>query len=289
MGIQSMTGFGRGEAADSDRNVVAEIKSVNHRFKDINFKMPSHCLSFEPSLRKTLEKSFKRGRFDIFLDFRGGENSNLADGIHLKSVEEFLKTLAPVLEKQGYQKQARVTDFLSPQFANTKRDTQKDSELAKLALERAIEQLTQVRTHEGKALIQAIKTHFAQYRKHLQIVENNVSLYQESMEQKLKKKFEEFSEDISIERPRFMQEVIYYMEKMDVQEELTRIHSHLKKLESLLNSNGEIGRQVDFLIQELNRETNTLGAKSSSAELSDNVVQMKVQLEKIREQGLNLE
>ena len=289
MGIQSMTGFGRGEAISAERNVVAEVKSVNHRFRDINFKMPSHCLPFELHLRKTLEKSFKRGRFDIFLDFRGGPHTNLLDNINLQAAEAFLEALAPVLEKQGYQKQARATDFLCPQFANTERDTQKDAELAAQALQKAIEALTEVRTSEGKALVQAIRSHLDKYKEHLQIVENNVTRYQELVEQKLRKKFEEISEHISIERPRFMQEVIHYMEKMDVQEEITRIHSHLNKLESLLCASGEVGRQVDFLVQELNRETNTIGSKSASVELSDNVVQMKVQLEKIREQGLNLE
>ena len=182
-----------------------------------------------------------------------------------------------------------MTDFLSSQFANPERDTEKDTLLITEALQKAVNTLARVRMEEGTSLIRAIREHLDKYKEHLKVVKDNVSHYQKSVEQKLNKKFEEISQDIPIERPRFMQEVVYYMEKMDVQEEITRIHSHLEKLSSLLSSDGEIGRQVDFFVQELNRETNTIGSKSASPELSDNVVQMKVQLEKIREQGLNLE
>ncbi len=127
------------------------------------------------------------------------------------------------------------------------------------------------------------------YDEHYQYICSVADSFQASVEEKLKKRFSELSSELNIDEPRFMQEVIYYLEKLDVHEEINRIQAHLEKLDSILSKGGEVGRQIDFLIQELNRETNTIGSKSNLKDISDSVVQMKVQLEKIREQGLNLE
>ena len=113
--------------------------------------------------------------------------------------------------------------------------------------------------------------------------------YQEQIKDKLLKRFETENSNLKIDDSRFHQEVIYYLEKLDIDEEVNRIDIHLNKLDKIFNSTGEVGRQIDFLVQELNRETNTIGSKSASGEISENVIQMKVQLEKIREQALNIE
>ena len=131
--------------------------------------------------------------------------------------------------------------------------------------------------------------HLGVYEKCLSEVEKLKNLYPEMIKDKLTQKLNEKLKDIKIDESRFLQEVVYYLEKLEIDEEITRARIHLGKLKNVLQSTGEIGRQIDFLLQELGRETNTMGSKSAHPEISSNVVEMKVQLEKIREQALNLE
>ena len=182
------------------------------------------------------------------------------------------------------------TDFLRSDFQVE--DESKEEELQGLmlqAFDKALEILKKSREDEGKSLVTKLLEHKNEYAKSYASVVELKSSYQEGVREKLNKKFESELAETKIDESRFMQEVIYYMEKLDIDEEITRINIHLKKLDDILNSSGEVGRQIDFLIQELNRETNTIGSKSGSSDISANVVQMKVQLEKIREQALNME
>ena len=127
------------------------------------------------------------------------------------------------------------------------------------------------------------------YYGHFQKIESSVESIQKNIETRLRKRFETFSQELNVDEPRFLQEVVYYMEKLDISEEINRIHTHFDRLSELIEKGGEVGRQIEFLLQELNRETNTIGSKSSMEDISESVVQMKVQLEKMREQALNLE
>ena len=158
------------------------------------------------------------------------------------------------------------------------------------AFEQAIESLKKSREDEGNKLVQKLKEHQKLYTENYQQIPQYKEGYQAKLKEKILKKFESEAKDLAVDEPRFLQEVIYYLEKLDIDEEINRIKIHLEKLDSLLDGKKlELGRQIDFLIQELNRETNTIGSKSGSNEISELVVQMKVQLEKIREQALNLQ
>lgn len=120
-------------------------------------------------------------------------------------------------------------------------------------------------------------------------MKKNADTFKKAVEDKLLKRVEEYKNIVAIDQGRLLQEVVFYLEKMDIHEEINRVHAHLEKFKNLLKSDNEVGRQIDFLVQELNRETNTMGSKTTNEEISQAVVQMKVQLEKIREQGLNIE
>jgi uncharacterized protein (TIGR00255 family) len=289
MPLYSMTGFGRGESSDSQYNVTVELKSVNHRFKDTRFKMSSLFNSLEIELKKELFSHFKRGSFDIFINFKRAEKNSKFDDIDFEKVKSFLALSSSVIPQESLK--ISPTDFLRNEFM-MENDLSKDEtllDLTRSAFKKACESLKSSRLSEGQKLDKVINDHLGIYKGHFSSVESQTPAFQKNVEEKLKKRFEEMKTEINIDEPRFMQEVVFYLEKLDVHEEINRIKAHLEKLDEILGGQAEVGRQIDFLVQELNRETNTIGSKSSMQEISDNVVQMKVQLEKIREQGLNLE
>jgi uncharacterized protein (TIGR00255 family) len=289
--LQSMTGYGRGESAGDNYTVVAEIKSVNHRFKDIRFKMSSLFAPIEMDLKKSLGDAFHRGSFDIFINYKRSENNTKFDDIDPAKVKSFIEMMKKTTDGLDVDFEGSYTDFLRSEFMADQDDTKTEElqSLAKEAFKDAIASLATSRESEGEKLIDILKKHRDVYKEHYQQIVDQTDTFQAHVEERLKKRFQEFQADIKVDEPRFLQEVVYYLEKMDVHEETNRIKAHLEKLDNLLSTKREVGRQIDFLLQELGRETNTIGSKSSLKDLSENVVQMKVQLEKIREQGLNLE
>ncbi|MFZ8932605.1 MAG: YicC/YloC family endoribonuclease [Bacteriovoracaceae bacterium] len=287
----SMTGFGKSEAKNQDHQVEIELKSVNHRFKEVRFRSPSSLNEIELDLKKKLFEHFKRGSFEVFIRVRKESHLGHFENIDDLKINDFLKKLTVILDKGGFKYNLNPTDFLRPEFFKDKDESINEAlfNLVHEAYDKAIEQLHDSRLAEGEKLVEVINKHKQQYLEFFKIIEQKADEIKESLETKLKKKLQEYHGEVTVDDNRFMQEIIYYMEKYDIHEEINRIKIHLSKLDKILQEKGEIGRQVDFLLQELNRETNTVGSKSSSEEVSSAVVQMKVQLEKIREQGLNLE
>ena len=289
--IYSMTGFGRGEGTCENYTVTVEIKSVNHRFKDTRFKMSSVFNSIELDMKKRLGEKFKRGSFDIFINYKRSEINSKFSDIDSDKVNDFLTSLETMIHGRNVQLTAEATGFLRNEFY-VDQDLSKDETLIKAtwdAFAGALEALEKSRLAEGEKMLKVLQNHRKNYEEHYQFINSKADSFQESVEEKLKKRFSEYASELNVDEPRFMQEVIYYLEKLDVHEEINRIQAHLEKLDKIMADGGEVGRQIDFLIQELNRETNTIGSKSNLKDISDSVVQMKVQLEKIREQGLNLE
>jgi uncharacterized protein (TIGR00255 family) len=286
-----MTGFGRGEARGSSFSVTVEIKSVNHRFRDIRFKMGSALAALELELKKELSDKLSRGSFDVSVSYRRAEENPRFDELDGAKVEAYLKRMNEIATKAKVTLAVNPTDFLRPEFMEEK-DLTKDAELMDLvraAFSSALKAIEASRAEEGKKLVVVLNDHVTNYRREFAVIESRAQDFRKAVEEKLKKRFEEYGKELNVEEPRFLQEVVYYLEKLDVQEEMDRVRSHLKKMDDLLAGSGETGRQMEFLLQELGRETNTLGSKSSIKEISDAVVQMKVCLEKMREQGLNIE
>ncbi|HXH75031.1 MAG TPA: YicC/YloC family endoribonuclease [Bacteriovoracaceae bacterium] len=291
MSVYSMTGFGKGEAAGKNYTITAEIKTVNNRFKDFKFRMSTLFNPLEIDLRSRLDNEFRRGSFDISISYKKSDKSHTEFQIDPSKVEAFITLMKPILERQNLPFHVNPTDFLRSDFYRDE-DDQKDKEMEPLflaSIEAAIKALKISRSAEGKKLVSKLMEHLAVYEENLEKVEKYKGQYPEMMRDKLTQKLNEKLKDIKIDESRFLQEVVYYLEKLEVDEEINRAKIHLIKLKAVLNSSGEIGRQIDFLLQELGRETNTLGSKSAHPEISSNVVEMKVQLEKIREQALNLE
>lgn len=289
--LQSMTGFGRGEATSDEHLVVVEIKSVNHRFKDVRARLPNVFNAQENGLRQRLGERFRRGSFDLSIHLKRAEGKSRFDDVDEAKVESFLEKMKTLSAKSGVSLHVDPTAFLRSEFQK-EQDLEKDPVLPKLlneAFENAMSALEDSRLQEGEKLKKIMEDHRAEYTKNFATVEAQAELFKTSVEERLRKKLQEIAKEIKIDEPRYLQEVVYYLEKMDVHEEINRVKAHMQKFTKLISEGGEAGRQVDFLVQELGRETNTIGSKSTTEEISQAVVQMKVQLEKIREQGLNLE
>ncbi len=291
MSVYSMTGFGKGEAAGTNFTITTEIKTVNNRFKDFKFRMSSLFSSMELDLRSKLEQEFRRGSFDISVSYKKNEKAATEFQVDPKKVEAFLNLMKSIFEKSQTPFHVSPTEFLRNDFYKDE-DDQKEQELAPLlmsSIDAAIKALKTSRSQEGRKLVDKLLEHLSIYENCLGEVEKLKGLYPDIMKDKLTSKLNEKLKDIKIDESRFLQEVVYYLEKLEIDEEINRAKIHLVKLKSVLQSSGEIGRQIDFLLQELGRETNTMGSKSAHSEISSHVVEMKVQLEKIREQALNLE
>lgn len=290
MPIQSMTGFGKGEVEGDKYTVSVEIKTVNNRFKDIRFKMSSLFNSQEIPLKKKIEAKFSRGSFEVYVNFKKAKKAKSIADLDNQKVINFLKQIKEISDLSGVELEFSPTEFLRSDFYVD--DDDKGEQLEELMLEAfdsALESLESSRVEEGGKLLIKLNEHKAVFESHYKNVVELKSTYQDGVKEKLQKRFETDGSGLNIDEPRFLQEVIYYLEKLDVDEEINRITIHLEKLTDVFKMPGEIGRQIDFLMQELNRETNTIGSKSGNSDISSNVVQMKVQLEKIREQALNLE
>ncbi|OIQ19689.1 MAG: YicC family protein [Bacteriovorax sp. MedPE-SWde] len=289
--VYSMTGFGKHEVESESIQLTVEIKSVNHRFKDIRFKMSSLFTPIELELRNLINANFKRGSFDVFINFRRVDSSTRFDDIDEGKVSAFIQKVKNIATAQGLDIGVRPTEFLRSEFLKDNDNTfgEELAELAREAFPKALEALKSSRSGEGEKLVTVLQDHRKKYEEHFGVVLDHADTFQEKVKERLQKRFEEYQTSMPVDEPRFVQEIIFYLEKMDVHEEINRIKVHLSKLDDLLSAGGEVGRQIDFLIQELNRETNTTGSKSTVQEISETVVQMKVQLEKIREQALNLE
>lgn len=286
-----MTGFGKSEVEGKNIQLTVEVKSVNNRFKDIRFKMSSLFTPIEIELRNLINGSFKRGSFDVYINFKRVDTASRFDDIDEDKVSAFLSKVKSISIAQGLDITVRPTEFLRAEFVKDQDEKINEVlwELAREAFPKALKSLKSSREVEGAKLVTVLQGHREKYMEHFSVIDGLADTFQKSVTDRLEKRFAEFKTSMPVDEPRFMQEVIFYLEKMDIHEEINRIKIHLSKLDSMLVEGGEVGRQIDFLIQELNRETNTTGSKSTVNEVSECVVQMKVHLEKIREQGLNLE
>ena len=291
MTAQSMTGFGQSVSQSDNFIVSVEMKSVNNRFKDIRFKMPSTMNSHEIELKKEMTDMFSRGSFDVYVNIKRAENKNRFDDLDAKKVTQFVQKVSALIKNEGVTPTLSMTDLLRSEFLVDQDEVNQDElkELLFKSFKGALNELKESREVEGAKLITVLEKHLDNYKTQFKVIEQNAEHFKTNVEEKLKKRVDEYKALVNVDQGRLLQEVIFYLEKIDIHEEINRIHSHLEKFQNLLKSSNDVGRQIDFLIQEFGRETNTVGSKSTMKEISDAVVQMKLQLEKMREQGLNIE
>jgi uncharacterized protein (TIGR00255 family) len=293
--ITSMTGFGQANHSFSGYKVFIEVKSVNHRYVEVAIRMPKEWTAYEDSLKKTVLQSVKRGRVDVFVTAERDAAQPKGISIDWPLADAYLDAAEQMKARYGYTDRLSLTDLLRlPDLIQRREERselneQFEKELCG-CLEEAVAGLTAMRVREGSFLKQDITERLDQLiRLHAEL-QRFAPLVVKEYAAKLRQRIQELLQDQSpIDEQRLAGEIAIFADRSNVDEELTRLQSHFGQFKQLLHSGEPVGRKLDFLIQEMNREVNTIGSKANYAELSSKVIDMKAELEKMREQIQNIE
>ena len=291
--IRSMTGYGKQSLNIDKREYQVEIKSVNHRYLDINIKLPKSISYLEDTIKKEISEKIKRGKIDVFITFEdnGQEGKNITINKELaKLYIEQLKELAQeekILDNIEVMDIAKLPDILT--IKNNEEDEKIQNELIQ-ATEGAINKIIEMKNTEGSKIEQDLLQRINKIEnKIMEISAKSTGLIEEYVV-KLEKRIKEILKTEDIDKSRLAQEVVIYADKCSIEEEVTRLKSHIYQFRNLIANNNEtIGKKLDFLIQEMNRETNTIGSKANNLEITNGVIDIKTELEDIREQIQNIE
>ncbi len=291
--VRSMTGYGRGEHLAQDRKFVVEMKSVNHRYHDLNIKLPRVLASVEDNIKKCIAKDVFRGKIDVYVSFE----TFSADDVEIKLNESLAKAYAEkihILENLLQQKNedivsltARFPDVIVVEKAQKEEEVMWAGLLP--ALEQALENFIAMRQREGENLKQDI----LQKANRIQNLVDDVKVYAPTVvveyQEKLQNRLKELLDKVEVDPQRLAMEVAIFADKGCIDEELTRLDSHLKQLNEMMEQGGQVGRKLDFLVQEMNRESNTIASKANDIRIVKATIELKSEIEKIREQIQNLE
>ena len=291
--IKSMTGFGRAIYENDGREYLVEIKSVNNRFSDINIKMPRSLSYLEEKIKKQILDSVSRGKIDLFITF----NNNSDKGKTIKLNTEIAKKYIDELKKLS--KESNIIDNINimdisklPDVLNIR--IEEDSEEIienelKIAVNESIKSFIDMREKEGSKIKQDLEARINKISEKLEQISTISTGLVEEYIVKLESRIKELLKTDVVDQTRLAQEVVIYSDKCSVEEEITRLKSHISQFLNLTNENIAVGKKLDFLIQEMNRETNTIGSKANNLEITNLVVDIKTELENIREQVQNVE
>ncbi|MBI5250809.1 MAG: YicC family protein [Desulfomonile tiedjei] len=291
--IKSMTGFGRGRSGIGEVEVVTEIRAVNHRFLDVSVKLPKAYNCFEPQVRKIVSEIIHRGKFDVMVTRVAGKSGLIEVALDEPLAAAYYGCLTGLKDKFGLSGDITVSDMLTLKDiivpAEKEDQIEREWPLIEESLRNAIESLDQMRRAEGAALWNDIVKRLTSIRENVSLIAPLVDQVVASAKERLERRVKELSGGLDLDSDRLAQEVALIADRADVTEELTRLKSHVEQFINFFTEGSPLGRKLDFLLQEINREVNTLGSKSASTEIASHVVFMKSELEKIREQTQNIE
>ena len=288
----SMTGFGRGEAKGKWGTVVIEARSLNHRYLEVSARLPSSLLSLEDRIREAVSKRLKRGRIMLSISFERDGGYDGIVRIDEKHVKHYYETLVSLKKELNLEGGITIGDLLSlpdtVRVDTTKEEIQEIWSQVQEALERATDQLVEMRESEGKVLTQDLLRRASLIEKETAKIAKRAPVVLKQYRVRLLNRVKELAGSEKVDRNRLEQEVVFFAENSDITEEITRIRAHLKSLQKALSMKEEVGRKLDFIAQELQREINTVGQKSHDVEISQSVIQIKGEIERIREQIQNV-
>lgn len=292
--IRSMTGFGHGEVSnDKNQKVTVEMKSVNHRYCDISLKLPKKLAMFEANIRNIMKEYASRGKIDIYVSYE--DLSETAVSLHYNQAmaEEYMQVFKKMQEDFNIETKITAEALAKYPEVVTIEEVQQDEEvwweLLEAALRQAAEKFVETRTIEGANLKRDLLGKLDQMAADVAFIEERSPQIIAEYRSKLEKKVKEFLEDSTIEENRIAAEVTLYADKIAVDEEIVRLQSHISSMTDVLESDESIGRKLDFMAQEMNREANTILSKSSDVDLADHAIELKTNVEKVREQIQNIE
>ena len=290
--IKSMTGFGKVSETFQGREYQIEIKSVNHRYLDISIKLPRQLNYLEEPIKKVINSKLKRGKLDIILSFENYSQEGRKIKLNKELAKMYIEELKSLADEEGISSNIEVVDIAKfPDILNLKVEQDDDTikNEAINVLEKAVDQLYEMRQIEGKRIAEDLLKRIEIIDdKVTKISEKSTGLIQEYVV-KLEGRVREILQTEEIDKSRIAQEVVIYADKCSIEEEITRLKSHVSQFKDLLQSDGAVGKKLDFLVQEMNRETNTIGSKSACLEITNSVIDIKTELENIREQIQNIE
>lgn len=290
--VMSMTGFGRSVKHTSTCTIQVEIKTVNHRFREYHIKMPQQFSHAEITLRNQLSKHFNRGRIELNVRLTGNISSSRQLHIDWDLLDSYYHFIKDVKGRYQCSEEVKFSDFLRLEDAVQVGETDDvDDELISLLLSAADEaagQVLKMRKTEGGSLLIELESYIILLEDLVKKTKDFAPLVQKTYTARLQNKLKELMQD-NIDETRLMSEAAIFADKADICEELTRLSSHISQFREALLSDGQIGRKLDFIIQEMNREINTIGSKANDSNIAISAVEMKVVIEKMREQVQNIE
>jgi len=291
--IKSMTGFGRFETSDGTRKCTVEIKSVNHRYLDLAIKMPKKLNFFEASIRNVLKEYIQRGKVDVFITYEEVAEQNVCIKYNSEIAGEYLKYLRQMAEEFGLDDDIRVSTLSRYPEVLTMDEVSIDEEeiwnLLEGTLRKAAEGFVESRIKEGENLKNDMVSKLDGMLTHVDFITERSPIIIAEYRKRLEEKVKELLEDNKIDENRILTEVTIFADKSCVDEELVRLRSHIETTKETLIAGGSVGRKLDFIAQEMNREANTTLSKSNDLEISNVAIELKTEIEKIREQIQNIE
>ena len=291
--IKSMTGFGRCEVLKDSRKFTVELKSVNHRYLDVNIRMPKKLNFFETSIRTLLKSYADRGKVDIFITYEDLSQSQVSVKYNAALAAEYLKYLNQMAEEFSLDNDVRVSTLSRyPEVFTMEECSEDEDELwngLKEALEGAFSQFVEMRTKEGERLKEDILLKLDLLSEQIRFIEERSPQIIAEYRTKLEEKMRELLEDTQIDDNRIAAEVILFADKICTDEEVVRLKSHIQHMKETLEESNGIGRKLDFIAQEMNREANTILSKANDLDISNRALSLKTEIEKIREQIQNIE
>lgn len=292
--IKSMTGFGRCEIMEGERKFTVEIKGVNHRYLDTNIRMPKKLNFFETAIRSLLKQSIQRGKVDIFITYEDLSESQVALKYNETLAKEYLSYFRKMADTFSLENDIRVSSLSRyPEILTMEEQAPDEEKLwigLKSALDGAIEQFVETRGLEGENLKKDLTGKLDGMLKMVECIEERAPQIIAEYRRKIEKKVKELLEDTQIEDSRIAAEVVIFADKICTDEEVVRLKSHVEHMkETLLSDENGIGRKLDFIAQEMNREANTILSKANDLEISNLGIEPKTDIEKIREQIQNIE
>uniref|UniRef100_UPI004025BDBF YicC/YloC family endoribonuclease n=2 Tax=Lachnospira eligens TaxID=39485 RepID=UPI004025BDBF len=291
--IKSMTGFGRSEIVKGNRKISVEIKSVNHRYLEAGIKMPKKLNVFESRMRDLLKKYATRGKIDIFINYEDDSESQVNLKFNQNIADEYMAIFNNMSEKYKLKNDMTVGGLARFPEVITMDEVQEDEEelwhFIEEAMKAALEQFVNTRILEGENLKKDLLGKLDHMEELVAFVEKRSPEIMKEYRSKLESKVKELLGDTTIDESRIATEVIIYADKICVDEETVRLRSHIEHARKCLNEEGGIGRKMDFIAQEMNREANTTLSKANDIEISNAAIDLKTEIEKVREQIQNIE
>ena len=291
--LRSMTGYGRATYEIDAREYVVEIKSVNNRYSDISIKMPRSISFLEDKIKKLISNAITRGKIEVFVSFTNNSDIGRNIEINREIAKRYIEEMRKLASEQNINSNIEVIDVMKmPDVLNTKIDETAEEVIKEeliICTNEAIKNFISMREVEGEKIKEELEKRINVISEKINKINSISTGLVEEYIVKLEKRVNELLKPNVVDETRLAQEIVIYSDKCSVEEEITRMKSHISQFLSLLDKDNSNGKRIDFLIQEMNRETNTIGSKANNLEITNYVVDIKTEVENIREQIQNIE